>query len=89
LIDFLIAGFSILLALRNPSASPWFEILVNAYPIFETIFTFKRRKMHREGASLPDGVHFQLLIQRRLIRWAEIHKVKGTASYAKNAKISP
>ncbi len=90
LIGFLIAGFSILLVLRNPSVSPWFALLVNAYPIFETLFTIWRRKVHQgKNPGLPDGAHFHSLIYRRLIRWAEVHKFKDTASYAKNAKTSP
>ncbi len=90
LIGFLIAGFSILLVLRNSSVSPWFALLVNAYPIFETLFTIWRRKVHQgKNPGLPDGAHFHSLIYRRLIRWAEVHKVKDTASYAKNAKTSP
>ncbi len=90
LIGFLIAAFSILLVLRNPSVSPWFALLVNAYPIFETLFTIWRRKVHQgKNPGLPDGAHFHSLIYRRLIRWAEVHEVKDTASYAKNAKTSP
>lgn len=90
LIGFLIAGFSILLVLRNPSVSPWFALLVNAYPIFETLFTIWRRKVHQgKNPTLPDGAHFHSLIYRRLIRWAEVYEVKDTASYAKNAKTSP
>ncbi len=90
LIGFLIAGVSILLVLRNPSVSPWFALLVNAYPIFETLFTIWRRKVHQgKNPGLPDGAHFHSLIYRRLIRWAEVHEFKDTASYAKNAKTSP
>lgn len=90
LIGFLIASFSILLVLRNPSVSPWFALLVNAYPIFETLFTIWRRKVHQgKNPSLPDGAHFHSLIYRRLIRWAEVHESKNSASYAKNAKTSP
>jgi UDP-N-acetylmuramyl pentapeptide phosphotransferase/UDP-N-acetylglucosamine-1-phosphate transferase len=90
LIGFLVASFSILLVLRNPSVSPWFAFLVNAYPIFETLFTIWRRKVHQgKNPGLADGAHFHSLIYRRLIRWAEVHEAKDTASYAKNAKTSP
>lgn len=90
LIGFLIACFSILLVQRNSSVSPWFALLVNAYPIFETLFTIWRRKVHQgKNPGLPDGAHFHSLIYRRLIRWAEVHENKETASYAKNAKTSP
>ncbi len=90
LIGFLIACLSILLVQRNPSVSPWFALLVNAYPIFETLFTIWRRKVHQgKNPGLPDGAHFHSLIYRRIIRWAEVHETKDTVSYAKNAKTSP
>jgi UDP-GlcNAc:undecaprenyl-phosphate GlcNAc-1-phosphate transferase len=90
LIGYLIASLSILLVIRNPSVSPWFALLVNAYPIFETLFTIWRRKVHQgKNPGLPDGAHFHSLIYRRIIRWAEVHESKDTASFAKNAKTSP
>jgi UDP-GlcNAc:undecaprenyl-phosphate GlcNAc-1-phosphate transferase len=90
LIGYLIATLSILLVIRNPSVSPWFSLLVNAYPIFETLFTIWRRKVHQgKNPGLPDGAHFHSLIYRRIIRWAEVHETKDIASYAKNAKTSP
>lgn len=90
LIGFLIAALSILLVKRNPSVSPWFGLLVNAYPIFETLFTIWRRRVHKgKNPSLPDGAHFHSLIYRRLIRWAEVHETKDSVSYAKNARTSP
>lgn len=90
LIGYLIATLSILLVIRNPSVSPWFSLLVNAYPIFETLFTIWRRKIHQgKNPGIPDGTHFHSLIYRRVIRWAEVYSPKETASYAKNAKTSP
>jgi UDP-N-acetylmuramyl pentapeptide phosphotransferase/UDP-N-acetylglucosamine-1-phosphate transferase len=86
----LIAPLSILLVNRNQCASPWFALLMNSYPIFETLFTIWRRKVHQgKNLGLPDGAHFHSLIYRRVIRWAEVHESKETASYAKNAKASP
>jgi UDP-GlcNAc:undecaprenyl-phosphate GlcNAc-1-phosphate transferase len=90
LIGYLIASLSILIVVRNPSVSPWFALLVNAYPIFETLFTIWRRKVHQgKNPGLPDGAHFHSLIYRRIIRWAEVHDSKDTASFAKNARTSP
>jgi UDP-N-acetylmuramyl pentapeptide phosphotransferase/UDP-N-acetylglucosamine-1-phosphate transferase len=90
LIGYLVATLSILLIIRNPSVSPWFALLVNAYPIFETLFTIWRRKVHQgKSPSIADGAHFHSLIYRRVIRWAEVHESKETASYSKNAKTSP
>jgi UDP-N-acetylmuramyl pentapeptide phosphotransferase/UDP-N-acetylglucosamine-1-phosphate transferase len=89
LIGFWIACASILLVVRHTSISPWFALIVNAYPIFETLFTMWRRAV-RQGKSmgLPDGAHFHSLIYRRLMRWA--HEGDGkTHAYLQNAKTSP
>ncbi len=86
LIGFWIACLSILLVARNPSVSPWFAIMVNAYPIFETLFTIWRRSVHQgKNPGLPDGAHFHSLIYRRIMRWAH----PGDQSYWANAKTSP
>jgi UDP-GlcNAc:undecaprenyl-phosphate/decaprenyl-phosphate GlcNAc-1-phosphate transferase len=47
LIGYLIATLSILLIVRNTIVSSWFALLVNAYPIFEKLFTIWRRKVHQ------------------------------------------
>jgi len=89
LIGFWIACASILLVVRHTSVSPWFALMVNAYPIFETLFTMWRRSVH-QGKSMgrPDGVHFHSLIYRRVMRWA--HEGDGkTHTYLRNAKTSP
>jgi UDP-N-acetylmuramyl pentapeptide phosphotransferase/UDP-N-acetylglucosamine-1-phosphate transferase len=86
LIGFVIACLSILLVARNPIVSPWFAVMVNAYPIFETLFTIWRRSVHQgKNPGLPDGAHFHSLIYRRIMRWAH----PGDQSYWSNAKTSP
>ena len=88
LIGFLIALASVLLVVRNSEVSPWFALMVNAYPIFETIFTIWRRSMHQgRSPGLPDGVHFHSLVYRRIIRWVQ----HGNQSHPhrNNAKTSP
>jgi UDP-GlcNAc:undecaprenyl-phosphate GlcNAc-1-phosphate transferase len=86
LIGFMIAALSIILVARNPSVSPWFAILVNAYPIFETIFTIWRRSIHQgKNPGYPDGAHFHSLIYRRIMRWTH----PGHQLYWANAKTSP
>jgi len=86
LIGFSISCLSILLVTRNPSVSSWFAIMVNAYPIFETLFTIWRRSVRQgKNPGLPDGAHFHSLIYRRIMRWAH----PGDQSYWGNAKTSP
>ena len=68
LIGFWIATLSVLLIARHPSISPWFALLINAYPILETLFTIYRRKIHQgKNPGLPDGIHFHTLIYRRIL----------------------
>jgi UDP-GlcNAc:undecaprenyl-phosphate GlcNAc-1-phosphate transferase len=73
LIGFWIAILCVLLVARHPSISPWFVILINAYPILETLFTIYRRKIHQgKSPSLPDGIHFHTLIYRRILNPAAV-----------------
>lgn len=88
LIGFLIAIASILLVVRNPAVSPWFALIVNAYPIFETLFTIWRRALHQgRNPGRPDGTHFHSLIYRRVMRCA--HHDGKPHHYLRNAKTSP
>jgi UDP-GlcNAc:undecaprenyl-phosphate GlcNAc-1-phosphate transferase len=90
LIGFVIAALSILLVQRNPSVSPWFALLVNVYPIFETLFTIWRRSVHQgRNPGLPDGAHFHSLIYRRVMRWANSKSAQIDHHYLGNAKTSP
>ena len=96
LIGFMIAALTILLVHRNPGVSPWFALLVNAYPIFETLFTIWRRTMHQgKSPGLPDGAHFHSLTYRRILRWAHVMDrqsddiQKAQHHYLNNAKTSP
>lgn len=71
LIGFWIATLNVLLIARHPSLSPWFALLINAYPILETLFTIYRRKIHQgKSPGLPDGIHFHTLIYRRILNTA-------------------
>jgi UDP-GlcNAc:undecaprenyl-phosphate GlcNAc-1-phosphate transferase len=89
LIGFWIGMLSILLVVRNANVSPWFPVLVNAYPIFETLFTIWRRTVHQgKSASLPDGTHFHTLIFRRVLRWAHTRE-DGKQNFVGNARTSP
>ena len=86
LIGFWIATLSILLVARNASVSPWFALLVNAYPVLETLFTIYRRKIHQgKSPGQPDGMHFHSLIYRRVLKVQYGNKDSNMA----NAKTSP
>lgn len=67
-LGFWIAQLSIMLVNRNPEVSPWFAILINLYPVTETIFSIYRRKYIRKASSsIADGLHFHMLIYKRLV----------------------
>lgn len=68
LVGFILAELSVLLAARNPSVSPWFPLLLLAYPIFETLFSMYRRKWLRNiTPGHPDALHLHQLIFKRVV----------------------
>jgi UDP-GlcNAc:undecaprenyl-phosphate/decaprenyl-phosphate GlcNAc-1-phosphate transferase len=93
LIGIWIGALSILLVTRNPLVSPWFALLVNAYPIFETLFSMWRRKVHQgKNPGMPDGAHFHTLIYRRIMRWTLANHTAATGGathHRPNARTSP
>jgi UDP-GlcNAc:undecaprenyl-phosphate GlcNAc-1-phosphate transferase len=88
LIGFWIALLSILLVTRHSEVSPWFALLINAYPILETLFTIYRRKIHQgKSPSQPDGIHFHTLIYRRILNPASAKNKNDW--FSANAKTAP
>lgn len=71
LLGFWLAELSVLLVARNAEVSPWFPMVLLAYPVFETFFSIYRKKFIRgRSAGHPDGLHFHMLIYKRLARVA-------------------
>jgi UDP-GlcNAc:undecaprenyl-phosphate GlcNAc-1-phosphate transferase len=88
LIGFWIGILSILLVARQPNVSPWFALLINAYPILETLFSIYRRKIHQgKSPGQPDGIHFHTLIYRRILSPARVKTQSDLLSA--NAKTAP
>lgn len=90
-VGFWVASLTILLVSRNTLVSPWFALLVNIYPVFETLFSIWRRLINRgKNPGVPDGVHFHSLIYRRIVKWAHINSL-GEARHElnSNARTSP
>lgn len=85
LIGFWIASLSVMLTFRHQEISPWFALLINGYPIIETLFTIYRRKIHQgKSPGQPDGIHFHTLIYRRVL---SPHHRQGI--FSANAKTAP
>jgi UDP-N-acetylmuramyl pentapeptide phosphotransferase/UDP-N-acetylglucosamine-1-phosphate transferase len=88
LIGFWISCLSIMLISRHESISPWFALMINAYPTIETVFSIYRRKAIKgKSPSHPDGIHFHTLIYRRIINRKYPKKGKGYLSA--NSMTSP
>ena len=86
LIGFWIATLSIWLCARHPEVSPWFALLINGYPIMETLFTIYRRKIYQvKSPGQPDGIHFHTLIYRRIL----MRKHQDQNVLSANAKTAP
>lgn len=86
LIGFWIAVISIMTINRHQDISPWFALMINSYPIIETLFTIYRRKFHQnKSPGHPDGIHFHTLIFRRIL----IRKEDGKNLIKNNAKTAP
>ena len=69
LIGFCIAASSILIINRNPQISPWFALIINAFPIFETLFSIWRRQIQqRRSALVHDAMHLHSVIYRKLLK---------------------
>jgi UDP-N-acetylmuramyl pentapeptide phosphotransferase/UDP-N-acetylglucosamine-1-phosphate transferase len=85
LIGFWIATLSIWLCARHSEISPWFAILINGYPVMETLFSIYRRKIHsNKCVSTPDGIHFHTLIYRRILKAKHSNKI-----FSQNARTAP
>jgi len=66
---FLIGICSILLVKKHSEVSAWFALLVNIYPVYETIFSIYRRKiLAKRSAMEPDGIHLHTIFYKILIK---------------------
>lgn len=88
---FWVASLTLLLISRNSTVSPWFGVLVNIYPVFETLFSMWRRLINRgKNPGIPDGVHFHSLIYRRIVKWAHVNSNENIQrAHISNARTSP
>ena len=68
LIGFWIAALSIWTCANHPEVSPWFALLISAYPITETVFTIFRRGFYsKKNILVADRLHLHSLIYRRAL----------------------
>ena len=69
LVGLLLAELSVLLVQRNSEVSPWFPLMLLAYPIWETLFSMYRRKSRGRSTADADALHLHTLVFRRVVRW--------------------
>jgi UDP-N-acetylmuramyl pentapeptide phosphotransferase/UDP-N-acetylglucosamine-1-phosphate transferase len=69
LVGLVLAVLSVLVVQRNSGVSPWFPLVLLAYPIWETLFSMYRRKARGHSSVRADALHLHTLVYRRLVRW--------------------
>jgi UDP-GlcNAc:undecaprenyl-phosphate/decaprenyl-phosphate GlcNAc-1-phosphate transferase len=74
LVGLLLAELSVILVHRNSEVSPWFPLVLLAYPVWETLFSMYRRKKSGGSTGEADCLHLHTLVYRRVVRW---HSFRG------------
>jgi len=69
LVGLVLAVLSVLIVQRNSEVSPWFPLVLLAYPIWETLFSMYRRKARGHSTGRADALHLHSLVYRRVVRW--------------------
>lgn len=62
-----IAILTLLLVQRHLAVSPWFALLVVAYPVCETGFSIYRKLVRGQSPGMADALHIHQLIYRRVV----------------------
>ncbi|HNQ49754.1 MAG TPA: glycosyltransferase, partial [Hydrogenophilus thermoluteolus] len=89
LTGFWVAEAVVLLVVRNNAVSPWFAVMVLAYPVTELLFSIWRKWRRGRSPMQPDGVHLHMLIFRRLVRWSTEGGEGPVGVWWRNAMTSP
>ncbi|NPA53683.1 MAG: undecaprenyl/decaprenyl-phosphate alpha-N-acetylglucosaminyl 1-phosphate transferase, partial [Aquificae bacterium] len=64
-LGFMVGIISILLLKRHPEVSPWFPVVLLAYPITDVLFSiFRRVFIQKTSPFKPDKLHFHSLIYK-------------------------
>ena len=69
LVGLVLAVLSVLVVQRNSEVSPWFPLVLLAFPIWETIFSMYRRRLRGQSPGQADALHLHTLVYRRVARW--------------------
>ncbi|MFZ5577450.1 MAG: glycosyltransferase family 4 protein [Pseudomonadota bacterium] len=88
LLGFWMALLSVLLVAHNPIVSPWFALMVLAYPVLELLYSLWRRKLRQRAGTAPDTLHLHHLVYWRLTRLLD-HDDHPDPKLRRNAATSP
>lgn len=83
-----LAVASVALVQRNPAVSPWFPMLLLAYPVVETLFSVYRKVARGDSPGVADALHFHQLIYRRIVRGV-FHDDAARQLLMRNNRTSP
>ncbi len=83
---FVVGVLSVLIVKKHTEVSPWFALLVNFYPVFETFFSIYRRRFIKSvSPSQPDALHLHSLFYKILTK-----KILGVSEpHIRNPAVSP
>ncbi|MBA2964826.1 MULTISPECIES: glycosyltransferase family 4 protein [Ramlibacter] len=83
-----IAMASVLLVQRHAQVSPWFSMLLLAYPVLELTFSAYRKAARGQSPGMADALHFHQLIYRRVVREV-FHDDEARRMLMRNNRTSP
>jgi len=90
LLGFWLGELSVLLVVRHPEVSPWFPMLLLAYPIFETLYSMYRRKVVGGlSPGQPDREHLHQVIYGYLTRRVPLEATDPASMTRRNSKVAP
>lgn len=85
LLGFMLGWIAVMVAMRNPSISPWAPMLACGYPILEVLFSMARRRARTLRLGHPDRLHLHSLVWSRVTRkW-----FPGSPAVTQNALVMP
>lgn len=83
-----LAIVSLYLVQRNPAVSPWFPVVLLAYPIAETVLSVYRKWVRGQSPGVADALHFHQLVYRRLVK-SVLHDDQVWRLLVRNNRTSP
>jgi UDP-GlcNAc:undecaprenyl-phosphate/decaprenyl-phosphate GlcNAc-1-phosphate transferase len=84
----MLAMSAIALVQRHAAVSPWFVMLLFAYPVSETLFSIYRKLKRGQSPSTADSMHFHQLVYKRLVRGV-FHNDETRRILMRNNRTSP